>query len=338
MAAMNRRDFLARAILTAAAVAPALAACGGPAPPKTIKVVIAEYSKDHTRPFWQALADQYSKQSGVKVDLQVVDWNSIDQQVSTMIQNSQPPDVLNLNAFASYAKDGLLYSGDEVLSPKTREDFLPPFARERRHNRVQKISRSVAVHGGDRDRIAEAEPVELIRGGVVLRVVDLVGDHDDRLVRAAEDRRDFLVARRHAKPCVHDEEDEVGLLDRSLRLLRDVACEGRRISHVDAPSVDEDEALPRPLAHDLLTVARHPGSLEDDRLAGRGQPVDERGLADVREADDRDRPQEGSGHPALEGTAARCGGTASGRPSACISTRKRQRRRISSWISAVACL
>ena len=41
-----------------------------------------------------------------------------------MIQNNQPPDVLNLNAFASYAKDGLLYSGDEVLSPKTREDFL----------------------------------------------------------------------------------------------------------------------------------------------------------------------------------------------------------------------
>jgi multiple sugar transport system substrate-binding protein len=128
MAAMKKLDFLARAILTAA-VASALAACGGPAPAKTIKVVIAEYSKDHTRPFWQALADQYSKQSGVKVDLQVVDWNSIDQQVSTMIQNNQPPDVLNLNAFASYAKDGLLYSGDEVLSPKTREDFLPPFAR-----------------------------------------------------------------------------------------------------------------------------------------------------------------------------------------------------------------
>ena len=36
MAAMNRRDFLAWAILTAA-VAPALAACGGPAPAKSIK-------------------------------------------------------------------------------------------------------------------------------------------------------------------------------------------------------------------------------------------------------------------------------------------------------------
>ena len=33
-----------------------------------------------------------------------------------MIQNNQPPDVLNLNSFSSYAKDGLLYSADEVLS------------------------------------------------------------------------------------------------------------------------------------------------------------------------------------------------------------------------------
>ena len=95
----------------------------------SITVVIAEYSKDHTRPFWQALSEQYTKQSGVKVDLRVVDWNSIDQQVSTMVQNNRAPDVLNLNAFASYAKDGLLYAADEALSPKTRDDFLEAFAR-----------------------------------------------------------------------------------------------------------------------------------------------------------------------------------------------------------------
>ena len=103
--------------------------CGGGDRPKSIKVVIAEYSKDHTRPFWQSLAQQYTEQTGVKVDLQVIDWNSIDQQVSTMIQNNQPPDVLNLNSFSSYARDGLLYSADEALSPKTREDFLEPFVR-----------------------------------------------------------------------------------------------------------------------------------------------------------------------------------------------------------------
>jgi multiple sugar transport system substrate-binding protein len=94
-----------------------------------IKVVIADYSKDHTRPFWQSLSETYTKQTSIKVDLQVVDWNSIDQQVTTMIQNNQPPDVLNLNAFSSYAKDGLLHSADEVLSPRTRQDFLPAFVR-----------------------------------------------------------------------------------------------------------------------------------------------------------------------------------------------------------------
>jgi multiple sugar transport system substrate-binding protein len=96
---------------------------------QTITVVIAEYSKDHTKPFWQALSEQYTKQKGVKVDLRIVDWNSIDQQVSTMVQNNRAPDVLNLNTFSSYAKDGLLYAADEVLSPKTKDDFLDAFAR-----------------------------------------------------------------------------------------------------------------------------------------------------------------------------------------------------------------
>jgi multiple sugar transport system substrate-binding protein len=121
-------------LLAVAMLATALAACdrgSGPAGggAKTITVVIAEYSKDHTRPFWQALTEQYTKQTGVKVDLRIIDWNSIDQQVSTMLQNKQPPDVLNLNSFSSYAKDGLLYAADEVLSPKTRDDFLIAFAR-----------------------------------------------------------------------------------------------------------------------------------------------------------------------------------------------------------------
>jgi multiple sugar transport system substrate-binding protein len=125
MGSMTRRGLLA---LLLGAVALVQGGCGGDAP-KSIKVVIAEYSRDHTRPFWQGLAEQYTKQTGVKVDLQVIDWNSIDQQVSTMIQNNQPPDVLNLNSFSSYAKDGLLYSGDEALSPRTRDDFLEAFAR-----------------------------------------------------------------------------------------------------------------------------------------------------------------------------------------------------------------
>ena len=122
---MTRRLLVVTALAAASLLA--LTACGERAGP-AIKVVIAEYSKDHTRPFWQALCETYTKQTGVKAELQVIDWNSIDQQVSTMIQNNQPPDVLNLNSFSSYAKDGLLYAAEDVLSPKTREDFIAAFA------------------------------------------------------------------------------------------------------------------------------------------------------------------------------------------------------------------
>src|SRR5437016_11428032 len=125
---MTRRGLLALALLSVVALL-GLTACGDGAKPPSIKVVIAEYSKDHTRPFWQGLSEQYTKQTGVKVELQVVDWNSIDQQITTMIQNNQPPDVLNLNSFSSYAKDGLLHSADQVMSLKTRDDFLATFTR-----------------------------------------------------------------------------------------------------------------------------------------------------------------------------------------------------------------
>ena len=127
-----RRAFTALTALTAAVVL--LAACdrgerSGAAGGRAITVVIAEYSKEHTKPFWQDLSERYTRDAAVKVDLRIVDWNSIDQQVSTMIQNDQRPDVLNLNSFSSYARDQLLYTADEVLSPKTRADFLEAFAR-----------------------------------------------------------------------------------------------------------------------------------------------------------------------------------------------------------------
>ena len=48
---------------------------------KIVGDVVAEYIKDHTKAFWQDLNAQYEKATGNKVELQVVDWNVIDQQV-----------------------------------------------------------------------------------------------------------------------------------------------------------------------------------------------------------------------------------------------------------------
>jgi multiple sugar transport system substrate-binding protein len=112
----------------------ALASCGSTsngsaAGVSSIKVVIAEYSKDHTAKFWKAFAKTYEKTSGVKLDLQIINWNDLDQQSSTMVQTGNPPDILNENAYASYAADGLLYSADEVLPAATKADIIPAFVK-----------------------------------------------------------------------------------------------------------------------------------------------------------------------------------------------------------------
>ena len=101
---------------------------------KTIKLVAAEYSKDHTKAFWDSFAKTYKEKTGYTLEVQVVSWDNIDQQSSTMIQNNQAPDILNLNAYASYAKDGLLYSSDEVLPAASKSDILDTFVKYGTYN------------------------------------------------------------------------------------------------------------------------------------------------------------------------------------------------------------
>ena len=157
---------------------------------------------------------------------------------------------------------------------------------------VEQVAGAVPVQAGDRDRVAEAEPVQLERERVLARVVDLVREHEHRLVRLAQDLRDLLVAGRDPELRVDDEEDEVGLGDRLARLVGDRARDRRLVGDVDAARVDEQEALAGPLADELLAVARDARRLVDDGRARAGEAVDERRLADVRKADDRDGAEE----------------------------------------------
>ena len=110
---------------------------------------------------------------------------------------------------------------------------------------VEQVAGAVAVQAGDRNRVAEAEPVQLERERLLLRVVDLVREHEHRLLRLAEDLRDLLVAGRDPGLRVDDEEDEVGLLDGLARLVGDRARDRRRVGDVDAAGVDQQEAACR---------------------------------------------------------------------------------------------
>ncbi|GAB2479737.1 type 2 periplasmic-binding domain-containing protein [Jatrophihabitans fulvus] len=129
------------AVLAAAALT--LTACGGGTGEKnadgggsgsggsggkvsSIKLVAAEYSKD-TQAFWTKFAATYKKKYGITLKVQVVNWNDIAQQSRTMIQNNNAPDILNINYYASYAKDGLLYDAQQVLPSSVQNDLIPAF-------------------------------------------------------------------------------------------------------------------------------------------------------------------------------------------------------------------
>ena len=181
---------------------------------------------------------------------------------------------------------------------------------------VEQVAGAVAVQRRERERVAEPELVELDGVEIAARVVDLVRQHEHRLLRVAERVGELLVPGSDPVAGVDDEEDEVGFLDRGARLPRDRRAEGVGREVVDAARVDQQEVLAVPVGDQLLPVAGHTGRLVDDRLPRLGQPVDQRRLAHVRVADDRDGADDLRGRSRL----AHLGGVASrGRPSAWIS-------------------
>ena len=142
--------------------------------------------------------------------------------------------------------------------------------------------------GGDRDRLAEAERVELGGERLLLGPVDLVGDDDDGQVAAAQNLRDLGIALAQPGARVEDERDGVGVGDRCPRLRLDLPRERILGLEIDAAGVDQLEPHAVPLALQSLAVAGDTRLLVNDGLTPADQAVDQRRLADVREADHSD--------------------------------------------------
>src|SRR5690554_4869834 len=74
---------------------------------KEITFVAAQYSAE-TEPFLTELVDQFeSENSDIKVNLEVIGWDNLEQSVNTMVSTGQTPDILNLNHFAAFQADDL---------------------------------------------------------------------------------------------------------------------------------------------------------------------------------------------------------------------------------------
>ncbi|WP_245659785.1 extracellular solute-binding protein [Nocardia gamkensis] len=98
----------------------------------TINFLAPSYSDGATgtKALWDGIIAEFQKQNpGVTVNLQMESWNSINDVVRTKLQSpSTTPDLLNIDAYASFAGDGLLYPATDIVSAPVLADIQPAFA------------------------------------------------------------------------------------------------------------------------------------------------------------------------------------------------------------------
>ncbi|WP_025852022.1 extracellular solute-binding protein [Paenibacillus ehimensis] len=111
-------------LLSGCAIAPSPSP--SPADPKAlIQFLAAEYSTD-TRPLLEGIVKDFeAKYPNIDVELQVANWDILDGVYTTMISKNQPPDLLNTNVYAHFAKDGLLNDWNDILSPELKANLSP---------------------------------------------------------------------------------------------------------------------------------------------------------------------------------------------------------------------
>ncbi|GGK14359.1 solute-binding protein [Streptomyces camponoticapitis] len=129
-----QRFLRASAAIAALGMTMALSGCGSSSGSGdvTLKVVAADYGSspaNSSEKYWNSLAKEFeSKNPGIKVDVDVRSWKTVDADVAKMVREGKAPDIAQIGAYADYVKQEELYSADELLSIPTQANFLSRFA------------------------------------------------------------------------------------------------------------------------------------------------------------------------------------------------------------------
>ncbi|MCM6774778.1 extracellular solute-binding protein [Nocardia sp. CDC159] len=98
--------------------------------PNSLSFLAPIYS-DGTKSEWDKIISDFQKQNpDIKVNLQMESWDSINDVVRTKLQSpSTTPDILNIDAYSSFATDGMLYPATDIVEPSVISDIQPGFAK-----------------------------------------------------------------------------------------------------------------------------------------------------------------------------------------------------------------
>lgn len=93
----------------------------------TIELLVPSYS-DGTQALWEGIIKDFEADNpDINVDLEVQSWDNINDVVRNKVQSNEAPDILNIDAFAGFAGDDLLYKADEVVSDDVIDDLQDSF-------------------------------------------------------------------------------------------------------------------------------------------------------------------------------------------------------------------
>ena len=162
--------------------------------------------------------------------------------------------------------------------------------------RLHHRGHAVAVGGGNGGGRAESQRVKLRVHEFGIESFALVRRQNGALCVASRKIGDVLVGRGEATAPVHEYDRDVGLGERSHRLFRHALVDFRFTAREPA-GVDDDVGTGPDPTESVLAIPGQSRVIRDQRIAGSGQPIEQRRLADVRPADDSDYRQHGIGGP-----------------------------------------
>ena len=140
---------------------------------------------------------------------------------------------------------------------------------------VDECAHSLAVSCGNRHWLTEPQFVEIRDDDTDAHPFRLVDGHQNRPVDLAQTVGDLLVQRGEAAASIDDENHDIGLVDRLLGLACHVVHDAILGERFEAAGVDHQIRFAAEFPVSVMAVARQPGEIGDECIAGPGQAVEE---------------------------------------------------------------
>ena len=147
------------------------------------------------------------------------------------------------------------------------------------------FAHALAMGGGDRQRLADPEFVEIGGGSITGHALRLVDREPETPAAAAQPLRHHAILGRQPVAAIHQHDDGVGFVDRLQGLARHLVHDAGLRHRLQAAGVDHDVGLATDPPLTVVAVTRQPRHVVHDRVAGLGETVEQGRLPDVRAAD-----------------------------------------------------